>query len=259
MAYQHESTSAKRVRRVLTASGHSMGKLGGHLRAQHHGKVGDKEQDAEMIRSALRQHENAEHGGKHERIKLADGGTADGPMGMDRADKAPRGKAGGKGKDGKNHINIMIAPRGPSQPVPIPVGGPGGPGGPGAAQPHPMPPPPPPPMAGPPGGGMPPGMPPGAPPPRPLPPPSPGPMPGGMPMMRKRGGRARHDNDETDTNGAAEDGMFEANYHRRQNAESEKAKRGGGVGRGRADMSAGAGSGEGRLEKAEQLCGGGRS
>jgi hypothetical protein len=43
---------------------------------------GDMAQDRGMIRKAFREHENAEHGGEHEDLKLARGGHARLPHGM---------------------------------------------------------------------------------------------------------------------------------------------------------------------------------
>lgn len=188
MAYQHESHQSKRVRRVLTSSGHSLGKLGGHLRIggsvmDHADALKDKKMIDASVRKGISEHEDQEHGGKHSRIKLADGGVADGAMSQPSASKSPRG---GKGKSAKNHIAIVIAPQA------------GQGAGAGAAPP----PRPPMPMPPPPGAGAPP---PGAMPPRPMPPPGgmppmgaggppmggpPGMPPPGMPPMRKAGGRA---------------------------------------------------------------------
>jgi hypothetical protein len=199
--YEPEGQKRKRARRVLTSTGY---KVGGHLSAKS-----DEASDRRMVESGIHQHENHEHGGRHTKLKLADGGSADGDAARMRGDKGHRGKS--TGKSGKTHVNILIAPQGdkggadgglPTAP-PVP--------------PRPMPPPPvmppggPPPGAGMPPGG-PPGMPPGGMPPRPMPPMAPptgnAPMgvgapqggmppmrpqmpPGAMPppMMRKAGGR----------------------------------------------------------------------
>jgi hypothetical protein len=226
----HENEGRKRARRLITGAGY---KVGGHL-AEH--SESDYESDKRMVESAVRQHENHEHGGRHTKLKLAAGGSADGPMASNRADRSPRGKAG-KGKT--THIAIVVNPGAagpgagaapPARPVPVPV--------PVHA--------PPPPMAGPPpGAGMPP---PGAmPPPRPpMPPPGAGMSPPGaggpMPMMRKSGGSTR---------GTARDG---------HEYEHERGSGKGGPGHPR--MTAGSGSGEGRIEMsraATPYCVGGKS
>lgn len=182
MAYHTESVGRKKARALLARTGHHLGKAGGHMpdHLAEHLSHADKAADARMVREGIRQHENQEHGGKHSRIKLADGGIADGPMASPRADRSPRGKGG---KDAKNHIAIVIAPQAGQQPSPPP-----------AMPPRPVvaapPPPPRPPMPA----GMPPGLPPGGMPmaggPPGLPP---GLPPGGAPMMRKAGGAARRD------------------------------------------------------------------
>jgi hypothetical protein len=147
-------------------------------------------QVAKTARRAVREHENAQHGGKHEPLKLKSGGAVDGEPSESRPDRRARGgehKSGGKGKIGA--VNIMVGHTGAEEQQAkqegmqagmqqgVQVGARvaaqkmgGGAGGP-----------PRPPMAGPPPGGMPPGMPPGAPPPGAMPP---RPMP---PQMAKGG------------------------------------------------------------------------
>ncbi len=190
MAYMREREGRAKARSLISRTGH--GPVGGHFK-----KGGDTDytQDKRLadseIRKAMSEHDRQLHGKDHHtRLKLADGGSAEGPMAEPRSDRAPRGK----GKDGKAHTNVNVIVAGgrggqdqarPPMPPPVPP-------------PHPPmagPPPGPPPGAMPPGG-MPPGgmpmggMPPGAMPPRPpMPMPPPGGMPPGMPM-RKAGGRA---------------------------------------------------------------------
>lgn len=279
MAYQHESHSAKRVRRVLAATGHHHGLNGGHLKiggsiGKHADAMQDKQQIDEAVRKGISEHEAHDHPGeKRTRVRLRDGGMADGMMPQDRADKAPRGK--GKG-GAKNHIAIVIAPQGggqqpPPQRVPVP-----------AAAPPPARPPMPPPGAMPPGGMPPGGMPPGAMPPRPpmMPPGgAPGGMPpGGMPMMRKSGGRTAHhmaDSMASRTTPPNAQGYGEKMPMKMERPEQEietaegqrnggrtHRARGGEVGPGRVpNMRAGSGSGEGRQEKSREIdyCAGGRA
>ena len=221
----HETVGRKKARALIARTGHHLGKAGGHM-------ASDYEQDKRMVERGIHEHERHMHPGEAEtKVKLADGGTAFGPMASSRSDRAPRGKAG-KGK--QTHIAIVVNP------------GAGGPPGASAAPPRAIPVPvpvrapvaaPPPPPAMPPGG-----MPPGAMAPRPgMPPGAMMPPPGGMPMMRKAGGSVR---------GTARDGEEYAHM-----------KGSGKGGRGRPEMTAGAGSGEGRLEASRALdyCDGGRS
>ncbi len=162
--FQPTKESRDRASRVVNGAGYAMG-----------GKLGpagsDIESDVKMIKSGISQHENQEHGGKHSRIKLRDGGFAGGGMAPGRSDQKPR--------SGKKHqgpqINVVVAGHPPAaaappmmpppRPAPVmmppkppagPPPGPPGPPGPG----------------GPPGGlGAGPGMmPPGAPPPGAMPP-----------------------------------------------------------------------------------------
>lgn len=158
------------ARRILRQAGYN---TGGHLKG-HSGD--DYAEDKKMIEKAMSEHDRQQHGGRHTKLKLADGGVASGPESAPRADRGSRGKKSGK-SGAKTHIAIMVAPQGQDRPVPVPVpvGGGPPPGG--------MPPRPPMPPPGPPGGMPPPGM--GGPPPG-MPP---GGMPPGGPMMRKAGGR----------------------------------------------------------------------
>lgn len=179
---------------------------------------GDISKDKALVKKAMRQHEKAQHGGKHSELKLKKGGKADMSEGggnytggtrptggrIARADGGliPMNKGKGKGKKGKSgkgktNISIIIGtPRQGETTTTSPIPAMGGP-----ARPVPMPPPGMPPM--PPGmPPMPPGMPaappPGMPPmpprmPMGAPPGAPPGMPPGMPPMgRKDGGKVGH-------------------------------------------------------------------
>lgn len=125
---------------------------------------GDVAQDKRMIKSAVRQHEVAQHGGKHDPLKLARGGSVKKPSTTVNVIVASN-PSGGEEKALRGSMQRgMHAP-----PVPA-VGGPGG------AMP---------PMASPPPPIGPVGM---APNPLGAAPMRPGAMPGGPPML-KRGGR----------------------------------------------------------------------
>lgn len=198
----------------------------GYERPHHaHGGHADFAADEKMIKTAIREHENQEHGGKHSRISFKDGGHAEGGMAPARLDRKARGGQSGGKKTHGTQVNIAVVPHA-GQP------GMGGPSGMGAAPmmpPHP-------PMA-PPVAAAPP-VPPRPMPPRPMPPPgmgapSPGMPPGGMgmpggmqprPMGIKTGGRA----------------------HRADGGSMGR----GGVGEPR--FSAGSGGGRGRLEKKDR-------
>lgn len=267
MAYQHEHHSKKRVRELLARTGHHHGLHGGHFRiggniAEHADAAQDKREIDKAVRAGIEQHEAHDHPGeKKTRLRLRDGGMADGMMSEGRADKAPRGKKGGA----KNHIAIVIAPQGGGQqppqkvPVPVPVGA-HPPAPPPAAPPAPPPRPPMPPAGAPPMGGMPPGA--GAPP----------------PMMRKAGGRTSRRSadsfaEKTTPPNAQQYGEDMPMKMERPEQEIETAEgqrkggrahhaRGGEVGPGRVrNMRAGSGSGEGRKEKSGELeyCAGGRA
>jgi hypothetical protein len=165
-----------RAHAFINKTGHTFKTLGRHARHA------DAAEDAKMISRAVHEHERHDHPGeKLTKLKLADGGVAEGDAAKPRPDRGSRGH--GKGK---TSINIVVMPEdkggpqgGQAQPVPVPV-------------PHPVPTPPP---APPPHPGMPPGvpmMPPGMMPgvgaPAAMPPRPPVPPPG--PMPRKHGGRA---------------------------------------------------------------------
>lgn len=135
---------------------------------QHHAEKrargGDVAQDKALIKKALREHENQEHGGKHAKIKLKHGGMVHGKHPAHRMDKRARG---GKVGHGKPAVNVIVQTSNPAEKQmamqqgmklgaamggpkpPMPMAGP------------------PPGAGGPPMGSPPPGMPPGGMPPRP--------------------------------------------------------------------------------------------
>jgi len=136
-----------------------------HILGRADGGVSDKAEDTRMIKRAMGEHDAQLHPGKHTRIKLRDGGMADGGASARRLDRGGRSK-GHKG----SHVIVNVSPgQEPARPMPVPVPAAGG---------APMPPPRPP-MAPP--GMMPPGVPPTG--------PGLGGMPPGMPPMRADGGR----------------------------------------------------------------------
>ena len=135
--------------------------------------------EKKLIKKAFREHENAEHGGKHEKLKLKRGGEAlDGELQGTRPTGGRTARASGGRTKGKTNIVIAIGrgheqqPQGGMQPQPgmpqpprsVPVAMP--PQGPAAGAPMPMP------YPVPAGAGAPPA--------------------GPMPMGRKRGGRAEY-------------------------------------------------------------------
>lgn len=126
-----------------------------------------------MIREAIDEHDDQQHGGVKTRLKLKTGGRVEGEEKRERLDRAKGGRTKHAGH--KTNINIVMPP-GQDHPVPVPVpaGGPAmGPGGPPPGMaPHP-------PMAGPPPGA-------GGPPMGP-------PVGAGVPMPHKKGGRVKRD------------------------------------------------------------------
>ena len=64
-----------------------------------------------VVRKALREHENAEHGGKHEKLKLKAGGAVHGEQSEHRPDRRARGgetMAKPAGRKGAPTINIHV-------------------------------------------------------------------------------------------------------------------------------------------------------
>lgn len=136
----------------------------------HHTAGGElpKQRTEAMIREAMDEHDEQQHGGKKMRLKLKTGGRVEGEEKRERLDRAK----GGRTKGGhKTNINIVMPP-GQDRPVRVPAMGPVAGGPPPGMMPHP-------PMAGPPPGA-------GGPPMGP-------PVGAGVPMPHKKGGRVRRD------------------------------------------------------------------
>lgn len=154
---EHEKRA--NARKMLSRSGY---KAGGHL-TKHPDKYATKHEIVE----AVSEHEGALHKGKPKtKLRLKDGGVAEGFAPKRRADRLARG--GKAKKHGHTTVNVLVGGDHPSEPKPVPVPVPvpgGGAGGP-------------PPMAGPPPGMMPPG--------------AGGPPPGMPPPGAKKGGRIEH-------------------------------------------------------------------
>lgn len=162
-----EPSRHERAKSMIARTGNTF-KSGGALRD-------DDAEDKSMISSAIRQHENAEHGGKHTKLKFKAGGAVDGEGAKSHLAKRARG-----GSTPKKHttVNVVVAPQGGMHP---PMGM-----APPMMPPHP-------PMAPPPGAQ------PMMPPRPPMAPPGAGGMPPpGMkpPGMMKRGGVVQSTSDE---------------------------------------------------------------
>ena len=202
----------ERARGVLSRTGNHLAN-GGAL-------CDDMAEDKSMISSAIRQHENAEHGGKHTKLKFKSGGAVDGEAAKAHLAKRARG-----GHTPKKHtsVNVIVAPQ-------------GGGGSPGMMPPAPPMIPPRPPMA-PPGAGMPP---PAMPPRPPMAPPGGMPPPGMRPpgMMQSGGGVTK-----TSDEGVPSESLLQA----KKGGKIERAK-GGNV----PHMTAGSWGGEGRIQKMEE-------
>lgn len=101
-----EHTRRKAARKKLTGMGYS---VGGHMKG-----------DDEKIAKGVHEHESALHKGeKKTRLKLKDGGCADGGDVKPRADRMNRGGKS-KHKGGHTTVNVVVAGQHP-KPVPVPV------------------------------------------------------------------------------------------------------------------------------------------
>lgn len=101
MASEHghsHLTPAERGHRALREGGYAHG---GHV---------DVEQDKAMITKALRQHENAEHGGHHEKLRLKRGGKIKGKKSKEHVGRQKRA-AGGAIEDENADAELSPRPR----------------------------------------------------------------------------------------------------------------------------------------------------
>lgn len=96
-----ESAKRKKAREMLSKSGY--GRQGGHM------KHADEAEDKKLIKKEI----------SKTKLKLKDGGCADGGATKPRADRLARG---GKTKHGKGHttVNVVVGAQHP-KPVPVPV------------------------------------------------------------------------------------------------------------------------------------------
>jgi hypothetical protein len=158
-------------------------KARGHLSRMGYRAGGHVKGEKKMVEAGVHEHESALHKGKPKtKLKLRDGGKAEGGEPKMRADRLARGGRS-KHKGGKSHVTVNVVNAHPQAkpvpvPVPVPAGGPGGGPPPGA-------------MA-PPGAGQ-------------MPPPDQGPPPG-----MNRGGKVKKAkmNSQRDTKGGMPDGHF---------------------------------------------------
>ena len=203
--YQHVKQGRERAKRIVESAGYKMG-------GETLGRKEDAESDIKMITKAVHEHEAHDHPGKPKtKLKLRNGGLAEGGMAPNRLDQRPRGGGGKHGK-GKTNIEINVSPHPGMGGAGGPGMGPPGMGTPGAGLPPglglppaparpPTPPPPMPPPAGPPPGAM-----AG----RPMPPPGGAAMPPGGAMMpprpmAKSGGRTDWGDDDAAANTSPDD------------------------------------------------------
>jgi hypothetical protein len=104
----HEARSENR------AKAHSLISRTGHRHLAHGGRV-DEAEDKKMITKAVHEHEDHEHGGKHTKLKLRDGGHTDGHEGKKHLAKRARG-GGMKHKGGKStKVQVIVAPQGDTE------------------------------------------------------------------------------------------------------------------------------------------------
>lgn len=200
-----EHTRRKAARKKLTGMGYA---VGGHMK-------GDDAKEAKMVKEGVSEHEDHLHkGAKKTRLRLRDGGCAEGGEVKPRADRMSRGGKSKKG--GHTTVNVVVAGQHPKpvpvpvpKPVPVPVNaGPGGPVG---------------------------GPPPGA---------GPMPDPNAPPMGLKSGGRAKRSD-----GGNADLKMESQRDPARNSPPGQFAKGGRTKGKFEVPMKDGAGGGLGRIEK----------
>src|SRR5215467_7260058 len=143
-------------REAIRTHGEKLNRLVG--RAVGGSATGDRAQDERMIKRAFGEHDAQLHGGKHTKLKFADGGGVDdADRGAVRRDRRARGGSAGGKRGGKGtHVAVIVAPQGGGGPGPgLPIAPPGGLAAPPPRPPVPVGPPPGGPPVMPPGGGAP--------------------------------------------------------------------------------------------------------
>lgn len=88
---------------------HDMVEKHGYARGGH--VHSDAAQEKALIKKAIREHENAEHDGHHEHLKLKNGGKVEGNKAGDRPDRRARGGA----HHGKSTVNVIVGGNDPAK------------------------------------------------------------------------------------------------------------------------------------------------